>query len=401
MRTVPLHGKTARGRVALVDDEDYDLVMGYRWSVRESGRASEERPIPYAWAYVAAVGDRKRGSVAMHNLIMGIIGVDHANGNTLDNQRSNLRPATQSENVGNSRKRLNTTSQYKGVSWNRRKSRWRAVIRAGGRTRHLGSFTSEADAALAYDAAARTAYGEFACVNFPRPGERGALGVPQGGTAAVTAPPSAVPPAHDQPGLSPYRGVQWDGGSRRWRASFRRTYGGRYESEIQAAVAYDVLASAALGEAADLNFPGGLDRQTKDRLFAEAGVTVEAIEAAVGRGRSGGLKARWSQREAVTHVCEQCGSEYLSRATNASRYCGRSCQDRVNAERNRQIERERYMTREGEAASQAARIYAGALESGSTRLTDAVAAGLGCNRTRAWLLIRAARDLGLLGGEAA
>jgi hypothetical protein len=394
MQTVQLYGKVAAGRVALVDDKDYELVMLYRWSVIEVKQSGDRRPIPYARAYVPAVGGQKRGSVTMHNLITGIIGVDHANGNSLDNRRSNLRAATQGENTGNKRKRLSASSQYKGVSWHKRTGRWRATIGAAGQRRHLGAFVSEIDAACAYDVAAREAYGEFACVNFPQPGERGALSLP--GNAGMTAAPipAAGPFAPDRHGTSRYRGVRRDSGSRRWKARFKRIGGGHYESEVQAAIAYDVLASAALGAAADLNFPAGIDQATADRLYVEAGVTVEEARAAVGRGRTASLKASWSRREAVTLVCELCSSEYPSRATNKGRYCSRSCTDKAAYARNREAGRVLVPRREAE---QAARIYAEAVASGSRAPQKAVIDRLGCSRSRASRMIRAARDLGLLG----
>jgi len=106
----------------------------------------------------------------LHRFIMGVtdphIDVDHRNHNGLDCQRENLRRCVRGENTGNLRK-YRGSSQYKGVSWDKRDKRWRAVVRVHGVTKHLGRFTEEADAARAYDAAARAAFGEFCYANFP------------------------------------------------------------------------------------------------------------------------------------------------------------------------------------------------------------------------------------------
>jgi hypothetical protein len=53
--------------------------------------------------------------------------------------------------------------------------KWCAKIRDGKQRLHLGVFVLPEDAARAYDSAARRLHGEFACVNFPRVGERGAF----------------------------------------------------------------------------------------------------------------------------------------------------------------------------------------------------------------------------------
>lgn len=159
MKTVPLHGKKARGRVARVDDGDYDLVMQYRWYVKEVPPEPGKRGCgPYAVTST---------SILMHCLIMGIKGVDHRDHDGLNNQRSNLRPATQAQNMQNRRSQPGSTSTYKGVFWNRRSQRWQAKIKTNGRSRTLGLYVSEAEAALAYDEAAREMFGEYACLNFP------------------------------------------------------------------------------------------------------------------------------------------------------------------------------------------------------------------------------------------
>jgi len=59
------------------------------------------------------------------------------------------------------------SSRYKGVSLHKATGRWRAMITLNRRTRSLGLFAREIDAALAYDAAARELFGEYARPNFP------------------------------------------------------------------------------------------------------------------------------------------------------------------------------------------------------------------------------------------
>lgn len=156
MRTVQLHGKKAAGLVALVSDEDYDMVSRHRWHI--------------AGEYVATNLPRNGGpsrKLYLHTLIAGIKMVDHANGSKLDCQRHNLRPVTNALNMANSAKRLIATSRFKGVYWQRSRSVWAARIKIDGRHHWLGRFADEADAARAYDAAARSAWGEFARLNLP------------------------------------------------------------------------------------------------------------------------------------------------------------------------------------------------------------------------------------------
>lgn len=165
MKTVPLHGKKAAGRVALVDDEDYELVMQYRWNVHEPEPRPGRRPkCPYAVTNCYAGG--RHATIRMHVLIMGAKGIDHIDHDGLNNQRRNLRLATGSQNNQNARPRLEASSQYKGVCKVGR-GLWRAYIDIEGQRRKLPDFASELEAAYAYDTAARELFGEFACPNFP------------------------------------------------------------------------------------------------------------------------------------------------------------------------------------------------------------------------------------------
>lgn len=156
-----------QGMVALVDEADYELVMAAGpWSYERSS-------VPYARRN-AKRSDGSHVPLRMHGFLTGWPLTDHINGDGLDNRRANLRPATASQNHFNQRLRSNNTSGFKGVSLDKRYDKWAAHIRADGRRRSLGLYADPADAALAYDAAAREIAGEFACVNFPLPGERGA-----------------------------------------------------------------------------------------------------------------------------------------------------------------------------------------------------------------------------------
>jgi hypothetical protein len=166
VKAVPLYGRKAAGRVALVDDADYELVMAHRWRVLEKIRLGRVPVGPYARS-VVTLDDGRQRTILMHVLITGSRETDHANHDGLDNRRENLRPTTRASNAANARPQIGRSSTYKGVHWHRTRELWRARITVNRRTRQLGEFRDEVEAARAYDAAAREAFGEFACLNFP------------------------------------------------------------------------------------------------------------------------------------------------------------------------------------------------------------------------------------------
>jgi len=155
---IPL-GKS--GLVALVDVDDYELVSRYTWSPLKGTR------YPFLYARRAWTHNGRRAQQLMHTLIMGATGIDHRNHNGLDNRRANLRHATQAENTYNKRPHRGSTSRFKGVSFVRNTRSWVAQIMVNRRSIYLGTFTSEEEAACAYDEAARLAFGDYAYLNFP------------------------------------------------------------------------------------------------------------------------------------------------------------------------------------------------------------------------------------------
>jgi hypothetical protein len=79
---------------------------------------------------------------------------------------SQIRVVTHAQNLRNSRGQKNRSSRFKGVSWSAVRKKWRADIKLDSRSKHLGCFESEIDAARAYDRAALAAWGSYAFLNF-------------------------------------------------------------------------------------------------------------------------------------------------------------------------------------------------------------------------------------------
>lgn len=88
--------------------------------------------------------------------------IDHKNRIKIDNRWSNLRAASQSQNLANIRRHKDNKSGFKGVSRSRVHGKYHAHIRINGKNRYLGTFSDPADAHAAYVSAAMKAFGEFA-----------------------------------------------------------------------------------------------------------------------------------------------------------------------------------------------------------------------------------------------
>ena len=139
---------------AVVDDEDYDKIRIYHWSVNKKG------------ALQTTINYKVK---SMPNIIFNDNNMyDHKNNNMLDNRRRNLRICTYNQNNANRNKIIingNCSSKYKGVIWSKAKQLWQANIYPNGKQVYLGFFTEEIEAAKAYNVAATKYYGEFAKLN--------------------------------------------------------------------------------------------------------------------------------------------------------------------------------------------------------------------------------------------
>lgn len=158
MKQIPL----TRGKFAIVDDEDFDWLSQWKWYARKS------RNTFYAERHISREND-KRITIRMHREVCGTpprMETDHRDGDGLNNCRSNLRVATQSQNNANQRKLRSASSKYKGVWRDGVRRKWEARIRVNYRKIFLGYFEGEEEAAKAYDKAAQKFFGEFARLNF-------------------------------------------------------------------------------------------------------------------------------------------------------------------------------------------------------------------------------------------
>jgi len=164
VKEIPL----TKGFTATVDDADFDSIGGHRWCALVGKRADGSLRVYAARRKPKAEGGKFE---LLHRRLMQPAHgqeVDHIDGNPLNNTRGNMRFASHRENLLNMRARTaeQSSSAFKGVSWYRKDKRWAAKIMAHGRTRHLGMFKDEQQAARAYDAAAMEMFGEFAKLNF-------------------------------------------------------------------------------------------------------------------------------------------------------------------------------------------------------------------------------------------
>lgn len=153
--------KLTQNKIALVDECDFDKLNKFKWYAMYDG-----------YNYYAVRSPKKkngkRNAIRMHREIMnnpkGKV-VDHRDGNGLNNRRSNLRICTQSQNSKNQGLKKNNTSGLKGVSFNKKNSKWVARISVNNKRIHLGSFNSKEKAYEKYCNASKKYHKEYSKVS--------------------------------------------------------------------------------------------------------------------------------------------------------------------------------------------------------------------------------------------
>lgn len=138
----------------LVDNEDYEYLSQWTWRLNSSGYVSRNRNNKMHFMHRELMHYPEKG-----------LTVDHKNRNKLDNQKSNLRVTSKSENAINKAPNRNNTSGIKGVYWDADRNKWNAQIANKNKVKHLGVFKTKLEAAVAYNNEAIKLYGSFAYLN--------------------------------------------------------------------------------------------------------------------------------------------------------------------------------------------------------------------------------------------
>lgn len=162
MKIIPL----TRGVEAVIDDCDHGLILSFGWW----GAMPRNQTNGGFYATTRVKVGARLTTRYMHREIMRApkgLQVDHIDGNGLNNTRANLRLCDRSLNNVNRRLGYSPASGFRGVYQDRGAPLFYARIWHGGSAKRLGYFRDAQEAARAYDAAAREAFGEFAILNFP------------------------------------------------------------------------------------------------------------------------------------------------------------------------------------------------------------------------------------------
>lgn len=157
MKYIPLGARVSSGKSVQVDDDIYEYLMQWNWIIQRHSHTS----YAFRFEYI----DKKYHRVNMHRVIMELcdknLYVDHIDHDGLNNQRSNLRICTHSQNAAN-KKSFGVHSKYKGVC--RTHGSWNVCVQKD-RKAHQKTFKSEIEAALWYNEKAKELHGEFAILN--------------------------------------------------------------------------------------------------------------------------------------------------------------------------------------------------------------------------------------------
>jgi len=153
--------RLSQNKIALVDDSDYEELNKYNWYAHEGGSTF------YAARTIRNSRLRNKQTIMMHQSVLqnNKDRIDHIDCNGLNNQKENLRIATNQQNCMNKPGAYDKTSIYKGV-FKTRNGTFETQFKYNYKSYSIGRSRDEQEAAKYYDAVARYYHGEFAWCNF-------------------------------------------------------------------------------------------------------------------------------------------------------------------------------------------------------------------------------------------
>ncbi len=141
---------------ALVDDEDFEYINKYNWSIHYISKS--------ATLYASRKDSKTKKTIWMHRFIYEKYNstiykeIDHKDRNGLNNQKCNLRQSTRTQNCCNTKPFGKV--MYRGIDINGGK--YRVRIKTEGKSIYLGRFNDIETAVITYNNAAKMYFGEFA-----------------------------------------------------------------------------------------------------------------------------------------------------------------------------------------------------------------------------------------------
>lgn len=230
------------GMFALVDEEDYENVNRYTWSISEKNTSF-------------GVSSFIEGqTVLLQNFILeGAISRSYqtvfVDGDRLNFKKNNLKIEPIKIAAFRRRAQRNSSSKYKGVFWNTKAQKWQAGIKIDGKRKHLGFFKNEDQAGIAYNHAVIENFGEGYFLN--------EIGADNRAEHVGKINSESSLRRKEKKTSSKYRGVYKH--YTKWQAKIRINnnviYLGTFLSEKEAAQAYDKKANELYNDKAILNFP--------------------------------------------------------------------------------------------------------------------------------------------------
>lgn len=239
VKEIPLQN----GMVALVDDEDYERVSKHVWTANKSNTK------------LFVLTTLNQEVVLLRRFVLNAqidTEITHKNGDGLDCRKENLLCGNRAMVSKTFKGHRNSSSKYKGVCWRKKINKWTAQIKIDGKSKYLGCFINEDDAALAYNKAAIKFFGEHAYQNK----------IGENNLATKVEKESNNKIRRTKTGKSGYKNVVLTK-SNRFESSIviggKRVYIGTFDTPKQAAKAYDQKAYEIYGDKAILNFPELID----------------------------------------------------------------------------------------------------------------------------------------------